>query len=95
MNVRSNQAEVRNPVLSLPSAQRIQNLSPESRAELAALLRDLSADARERAQKSWRQNKGPMAVYWKAVGAYATHLYRAIRPSAPSSTSDNPKGSGE
>lgn len=82
MNIRSNQAEVRNPVLSLPSAQRIHDIPPESRAALAALLRDLSADARERAQKSWRSNKGPMAVYWKAVGAYATHLYRAIRPGA-------------
>ena len=91
MIIRSNQAEVRNPVLSLPSAQRINDLPPESRAALAALLRDLSADARARAQKSWRQNKGPMAVYWKAVGAYATHLYRAIRPGVPS----NPKGCAE
>ncbi len=80
MITRSNKAEVRNPVLSLPSARRIQQLSPECRAELAALFRELSADARERAQRSWRQNKGPMAAYWKAVGAYSTHLYRAIRP---------------
>lgn len=79
MTARSRRAEVRNPVLSLPSAQRIQKLSPECRVELAALLRELSDDARERAQRSWRQNKGPMAAYWKAVGAYSNHLYRAIR----------------
>ena len=76
---RSNLPEVRNPLLALPSAQALQ-LPPESRAALAQLLRELSLDARERAQASWKRNKGPMAPYWKAVGAYATHLYRVVRP---------------
>ena len=40
---------------------------------------DLAADARRRAQISWAQNKGVMAAYWKAVGAYATHIRRALR----------------
>lgn len=71
---------VRNPVLALPSAQRILKQPTERRTELAILLRELSADARQRAQKCWRQNKGPMAVYWKAVGAYSTHLHRVVRP---------------
>ena len=76
---RSLRPEVRNPVLSLPAAERIQSLDPAAREVLASILRDLGVDARERAQRSWRQNKGPMAVYWKAVGAYATHLSRAVR----------------
>ncbi|QEN86894.1 hypothetical protein FZC33_11390 [Labrys sp. KNU-23] len=78
---RSLRSDVRNPVLALPSAEYLQSLPPEQRALVARLLRELSIDARARADKSWRQNKGPMAVYWKAVGAYSTHLYRAIRPS--------------
>lgn len=48
------------------------------RAALAAVLGDLAADARRRAQISWTQNKGVMAAYWKAVGAYATHIRRAL-----------------
>lgn len=80
MTLRSTEDAVRNPVLALPSARRMQKLPSRSRAELAALLRELSIDARQRAEKCWRQSKGPMAAYWKAVGAYATHLHRVIRP---------------
>lgn len=77
---RSNKPEVRNPVLALPSVERLLALPAQDRAALADVLGDLASDARERAQASWRKNKGPMAVYWKAVGAYATHLRRAVRP---------------
>ncbi|MER9393882.1 MULTISPECIES: hypothetical protein [unclassified Mesorhizobium] len=77
---RSKRPDVRNPVLSLPAAARLMALPPEVRQEVAEVFRDLSIDARARAQVSWRKNKGPMAAYWKAVGAYATHLYRAVRP---------------
>lgn len=80
MSERSSRQEVRNPVLALDATARINELPPESRALISDILRDLSRDARSRAQKSWSQNKGPMAVYWKAVGAYATHLSRAFRP---------------
>ncbi len=79
MNDRSSLAEIRNPVLALPAASRIRELSPDARAILVEIMRDLARDARARAQKSWKQNKGPMAVYWKAVGAYACHLQRALR----------------
>lgn len=79
MTARSNRREVRNPVLALPAAKRIAELPPEARELLAELLADLTTDARARAQESWRKNKGPMAAYWKAVGAYAHHLRRAIR----------------
>lgn len=78
---RSNRPEVRNPVLELPSVQLLLSRPAEDREAMAALLGDLATDARERAQASWRKNKGPMAAYWKAVGAYATHIRRAIRPS--------------
>lgn len=83
MTIRSSRDTVRNPVLALPSALRIAALPSAQRAQLAVLLREMSADARQRAQKCWRQNKAPMAVYWKAVGAYATHLHRVIRPESP------------
>jgi hypothetical protein len=76
---RSNQREVRNPVLALPAARRLLDAPPEVRALVADLLIDLAADARERAQESWRKNKGPMAAYWKAVGAYATHIKNVLR----------------
>ena len=39
----------------------------------------LDAVARTRAQESWAKNKGPMALYWKCVGAYASHLKRVLR----------------
>ncbi|TIX70020.1 MAG: hypothetical protein E5V25_10755 [Mesorhizobium sp.] len=79
MTDRSLRPEVRNPVLALPSAGELANLPPEARQALAAILKDIRASAHVKAQESWRKNKAPMAVYWKAVGAYATHLYRAVR----------------
>lgn len=80
MTDRSLRPDVRNPVLGLPSADRLAALPPEAREALAAILKDIRISAHARAQESWRKNKGPMAVYWKAVGAYATHIYRAVRP---------------
>lgn len=77
---RSISAIVRNPVLALPAAKRLLDLPKDQREIIAAIFRDLSLDARERAEKSWRKNKGPMAAYWKACGAYATHLSRVFRP---------------
>lgn len=79
MTDRSRLSQVRNPVLALPSAKKLTELSPEARTLLACLLKEINATARMRAQESWRKNKGPMAVYWKAVGAYAGHIYRALR----------------
>lgn len=72
--------EVRNPLLRLPAAHRLRAMPPEIRQDLAALLHELSLDARERAELSWRRNKAPMATYWKAVSVYAGHLRRVIRP---------------
>lgn len=80
MSDRSSRLEVKNPLLKLRSVEQIQALPPEARQALAALLRDLSQDARQRAERSWRQSKAPMAAYWKAVSVYAGHLGRVLRP---------------
>lgn len=77
---RSSRPEIRNPLLKLRAAEQIRALPPEARQALAALLLDLSQDARERADESWSRNKAPMAVYWKAVSVYAGHLHRVARP---------------
>lgn len=77
--VRSSQAEVRNPILALPSLGRVQSLPPEAQAALWALLDDLAKDAASRAQVSWVQNKAPMAAYWKAVSVYAKHVRAVLR----------------
>lgn len=76
---RSNRREVRNPVLALPSVKRLEALPAEHREIIADILGDLVADARARAQQSWIKNKGPMAAYWKAVGAYAHHFRQVVR----------------
>lgn len=70
---RSAAAVVRNPLVDMPAAQRIRDLSPEARDALGQLLREMSADARLRAEKAWRTHKGPMAAYWKATAVYARH----------------------
>lgn len=76
---RSTLAQVRNPVLALPAIAGLQALPIESRQALAALLRELGADSRERAEKCWRTHKAPMAAYWKATAVYAGHIARALR----------------
>jgi truncated hemoglobin YjbI len=73
---RSNRADVRNPVCRLPAAAKIAELPPEAREALAAVLRDLSRDARDQANHCWKKHKAPMAAYWKAVAVYAGHCAR-------------------
>lgn len=73
MTDRSSKASVRNPLVSLPAALRIAALPPEARDALGQLLREISAESRRRAEKSWRSHKAPMAAYWKAMAVYARH----------------------
>lgn len=80
MSARSNRAEVRNPILTLPALKALQSLDPQVRALLAALLKDLQNDARARAQKSWDTRKPALAAYWAALGVYAGHIAKAVRP---------------
>lgn len=76
---RSKRREVRNPLLALEGVQDLLKLPPECQEAMQRALTSIVADARARAQKSWVQNKGPMAAYHKAVGAYAEHLRRVLR----------------
>jgi len=76
---RSSKAEVRNPLLALPGAAAIQALPADSRAALRTLLLDLRRDAQERADKSWKSHKAPVACYWKAVAVYCGHISRILR----------------
>ena len=68
----------RNPLLGLPAVQALCNLPPESQAALKSVLRQISGDARQRAEKCWRTHKAPMAAYWKAVAVYANHAQRVL-----------------
>lgn len=70
--------EISNPILGLPAARALTALDPAARAALAAVLADLAGEAAERAQRSWSQNKGIMAAYWKAVSVYARHIRRVL-----------------
>lgn len=76
---RSMRADVRNPVLALRAVARLRALPPEAREALRDALRELAADASDRAEKCWRKSKGPMAAYWKAASVYAKHFGRALR----------------
>ena len=72
-SVRSNRAEVRNPILALPGSHLLQKLPAESRAALRAVLIEIRNDCRVRAADCWARHKAPMACYWKAAGVYANH----------------------
>lgn len=76
---RSSSAIVRNPLLALPAAAKIAALPPEAREALREICRELSRDAAGKAEKSWRQRKGPMAAYWRAVAVYARHASLVAR----------------
>lgn len=80
MSERSSRAEVRNPILTLPSVARLRALSPDARLALQDILLDIQSDARQRAERSWRSRKPPVAAYWAACGVYAGHIARAIGP---------------
>lgn len=77
---RSNSMLVRNPLMALPAAQDFAALPPDAQAAVRALFKQISADARVRAEKCWRTHKAPMAAYWKAVAVYANHASRLVKP---------------
>lgn len=76
---RSASTAVRNPLTRLKSAARIQSLPLEAKVALRALMIELSGDALELANQSWRRKKAPMAAYWKAVSVYAKHASRLAK----------------
>lgn len=77
--MRSNLPTVRNPILALPGARFIASLPAESKSALRAVLLDIRADAKLRAEQCWRSHKAPMAAYWKAVSVYAGHIARIAK----------------
>lgn len=79
MNNRSSGLLVRNPILKLASAGKLQTLPDEAKDALSAVLLELRQDCRENAEKSWRKHKAPMAAYWKAASVYVGHIARALR----------------
>lgn len=77
---RSERREVRNPILALPAAKRIEALPADAKAALRAILLEMREDARERAQKCWKAHKGAPALYWKCVAVYTGHIARVLLP---------------
>lgn len=76
---RSLRTDIRNPLLALPSMTEMRRLPESTRAPLRILLKEISADARKRADQCWKKHKAPMAAYWKAVAVYAGHAARALK----------------
>lgn len=86
--------EVRNPLLALPSAKKMMALPPESKAALRALLLEMSADCRAKAEEAWRKSKAPMATYHRATGIYAGHLAKLLSPKAVPASGHEQAGGG-
>jgi hypothetical protein len=93
MTGRSVRADVRNPLVTLPSFQALTRLEEPERSLIRLLLLDLQADARVRADACWRRRKPPMAAYWAAVGVYAGHAARALK--APGRLKERGEGLGD
>ena len=82
--LRSSLPSVRNPLSALPAAARLQDLDPQQRAALRALLLDLRRDAMGRAQRLWSPGrKYFVAGYWAVVSVYAGHIARMLRDKKP------------
>ena len=82
MDHRSRRAEVRNPVLGLPSARLLRVMPEDTRLLLSVLLFDLSRDARRRARTNWEKRKAFLAAYWATIAVYAGHIGRILASGA-------------
>ena len=80
---RSNRPEVRNPLLRMQAMARAAEMFAELPAEVQQAWLDLFAEvseqARETAEHTWRRHKAPMAVYWRWVAVYVRHFSVALR----------------
>lgn len=70
---------VANPLLGLPAAAKLQALPPESRAALREVLLELGEQSKAKSEACWRNHKGLIAAYWKAVGVYCRHFARLLK----------------
>lgn len=77
---RATKPDVRNPMLTLPGVQEAAaSVPPEARRAVYTILMALRKDAQEKAAKSWRTHKAPMALYWKCVAVYSGHIAKLFR----------------
>lgn len=80
MTDRGAKPDVRNPMLALPGVQEAAASVPsEARRAMYTILMALRKDAQEKAAKSWRTHKAPMALYWKCVAVYSGHIAKLFR----------------
>lgn len=84
---RSSRASVRNPLLALIAARRLQVLPAHLGQPLHALLMALRADAHIRAESCWVRHKGELAVYFRCAAVYAGHAARLLDVGKPRSRS--------
>lgn len=67
-----------NPLLKLPAGRALLALPREDRERIAAVMRELRAQANTEAETAWRRRKGPLACYWRAVSTYARHVAHVL-----------------
>lgn len=72
-------AIVHNPILALPTMQRIIAEGAPWRADLRALLVELRDHAKAKGEESLRKNKYMMFAYWKVAAVYINHIARALK----------------
>lgn len=76
---RSSRPDVRNPLLTLPSAARAADMPDEARQWLIAFLYDLRRDCSAKAAKAWQSYKAPSAFYWRVCAVYCGHIAKVLR----------------
>lgn len=82
MNLSANRSaslEVRNPILKLASAAKLQALPEDAKLALVEVLMELRLDCQNNADKCWKKHKAPMAAYWKAASVYVGHIARTLK----------------
>lgn len=72
----ANKPETQNPLIALPAAQRIRQMSPEFRREWKQLCLELAGQAAAKGDYNWGKRKYMNAAYWRVVAVYARHASR-------------------
>lgn len=80
---RSARAEVRNPLLVLPSAQSLIDAPEQVRWLLARCLANVHTECSARAQALWLAGQPHKAALFKATAVYAGHIRRLALQKAP------------
>jgi len=79
MSIRGSRADVRNQLLAVPEVLAlVALLTPEQKLVLGKALRALASRWRVKSDVSWRQNKAPMAFYWRVLSVYARLTSRVL-----------------